>query len=99
MIKVMDFYVNANQYITIILDLNGTNQSQINIDFIIKFIQQFKKKYENKVFMRKFYVINCPKFIRGIYNLLKGFLHQDTKNKIELIKEKHSLPIEEYYYN
>ena len=62
------------------------NKQTLNIDFIIEFVTLFKKKYENKLLLRQFYIIHCPAYIKNIYSFVKGMVHKDTRSKIKLVK-------------
>ena len=97
MTKVIDYYYNKNKKnLKIIADLKNINKKTINIDFIIKFVKLMKNRYDGVIIMDQFYVINCPKFIKSIYQFIKPFLHSDTRNKIKLIKENKTLSLENY---
>ena len=97
--RMIEYYHEANKEITIILNMADVNKSSINIDFLFKFINKFKKHYEHKIIMRKFYIINCPSSLKKVYLFIKPFLHIDTQNKIQLIKEDKTQSIESYYYD
>lgn len=100
MIKVIDFYLyEYPETITVILNLEDMHKEALNIDFIVQFVKKFKKIYENRIILRKFYILHCPSKIKTIYNFIKTFLHPETKEKIKLIKPEKSLSVEEYYYN
>ena len=99
LIKVLEYYFEPDKTLTIIMDLNNINKEALNIDFIMKFIKIFKKKYENKMILRKFYILHCPSTFKGIYNFIKPFLHPDTIKKVSLISKKKSKEVEYYYYN
>lgn len=95
--KVLDYYyTRKKQKVTIIANLKNMNKNAINIDFIIKFVKLMKKKYDGLVIMDYFYIINCPKTIKSIYQFIKPFLHIETREKIKLIKESKSQSIEYY---
>ena len=61
-----------------------------------KFVKLMKNRYDGVIIMDQFYVINCPKFIKSIYQFIKPFLHSDTRNKIKLIRENKTLSLENY---
>tara|TARA_B100001094_G_C17904816_1_gene658252 strand:+ start:33 stop:512 length:480 start_codon:yes stop_codon:yes gene_type:complete len=97
-IKVVEYYNNGNE-LTIILDLKHVLKNTLNIDFILKFVKQIKKTYDNFTLLRKFYIINCQPSFKRIYLFIKPFLHSNTINKISVIKEEKTLNIEHYYDN
>jgi hypothetical protein len=99
LMKVIEYYYEPDEKITIIMNLENMNKKALNIDFILKFVKKFKKKYENKVILRKFYILHCPSSFKGIYNFVKPFLHPETNEKISLISEKKSREVEYYYEN
>ena len=99
LIKVIEYYHNPDKQITIILNLENIDKKALNIDFILKFVKTFKKKYENRIILRKFYAIYCPTSFKNIYNFIRPFLHPDTIEKISLVSKKKTKNIEYYYYN
>tara|TARA_A100001015_G_scaffold284281_1_gene350539 strand:- start:82 stop:585 length:504 start_codon:yes stop_codon:yes gene_type:complete len=99
LMNVVEYYYDVNKEITIIMDLENINTKALNIDFILKFVKKFKKKYENNMKLRKFYILHCPSSLKNIFKFIKPFLHTDTINKINLISKKKSLNIQYYYYN
>ena len=99
LMKVIEYYFEPNKTLTIIMDLENIHKDALNIDFIMRFVRKFKKKYENKMILRKFYILHCPSAFKGIYNFIKPFLHKDTIRKISLISKKKSKEVEYYYYN
>ncbi len=96
--KVVEYYFDPKKPLTVILNLENMDKKAINIDFILKFVKKFKK-YENKMILRKFYILHCPSFFKNIYNFVKPFLHPDTVEKISLISKKKSKEVEYYYEN
>ena len=97
MTKVIDYYYNRKkEKIKIVANLKNIDKKTINIDFIIKFVKLMKNKYDGVIIMDEFYVINCPKFIKSIYQFIKPFLHSDTRSKIKLIRENKTLSLENY---
>ena len=99
LMNVIEYYYDSNKEITIIMNLENINTKALNIDFILKFVKKFKKKYENNMKLRKFYILHCPSSLKGIFKFIRPFLHPDTINKINLISKKKSKNIQYYYYN
>lgn len=99
LMKVLEYYYEPEKKMTIIMNLENINNNALNIDFIIKFVKKFKKRYENKMILRKFYILHCPSSFKGIYNFIKPFLHPETNDKISLISTKKSREVEYYYEN
>jgi len=99
LMKVIEYYYEPEKQITIIMNLENMNKKALNIDFIMKFVKKFKKRYENKMILRKFYILHCPSSYKHIYNFVKPFLHPETNDKIFLISEKKSREVEYYYEN
>ena len=100
MTNVVDYYLKPGVSITVIINLKDVDKKIFNIDFLFKFVKIFRKKYENIITLRKFYILNCPGFFKKTYLFIRPFLHPDTIEKVKVIrKEKTSDRIEDYYYN
>ena len=99
LINVIEYYYDSNKELTVIMNLENINTKALNIDFILKFVKKFKKKYETNIKLRKFYILHCPSSFKNIFIFIKPFLHTDTLNKINLIDKKKSKDIQYYYYN
>jgi hypothetical protein len=100
--NVLEYYRKLdeqNREITVILDLKNVNNTTLNIDFLMKFVKKFKSVYENKIILRKFYIINCPNILKKVYLFVRPFLHPDTIKKMQVIKEDKSVAREYYYVN
>jgi hypothetical protein len=97
--KVIEYYLYSDKKLTIILNLEDIDKKALNIDFILKFVRKFKKKYTNNMILRKLYIIHCPSTFKKIYTFIKPFLHQDTIEKISLVSKTKSQDVEYYYYN
>jgi len=99
--NVIEYYCKPNKQncpeITVVLDLKNVNEKILNIDFLMKFVKKFQKEYEDKIILRKFYIINCPPVLKKVYVFVRPFLHPETQKKICVIKQEKSLPREHYY--
>jgi hypothetical protein len=99
--NVIEYYCKPNKQncpeITVVLDLNNVNKKTLNIDFLMKFVKKFQKEYENKIILRKFFIINCPSVLKKVYLFVRPFLHPETQRKISVIKQEKSLSREHYY--
>ena len=98
LIRVVDYYFDPDKELTIIMDLKDIDKRNLNIDFILRFVNKFKKKYEDKLLLKKLYVIHCPSSFKKIYAFIKPFLHPDTINKITVINKEKSRDVEYYYH-
>ena len=100
MTNVVDYYLKPDVSITVILNLKDVDKKIINIPFLYKFLTKFKKKYENQVTLRKFYILYCPHVFKQIYLFIRPLLDAETVEKVKVIKkEKTSDRIEDYYYD
>ena len=99
LMKVIEYYYEPDKNMTIIMNLENMEKNALNIDFLIKFVKKFKKNYENKLFLRKIYILHCPSSFKNVYNFIKPFLHPETNEKISLISKKKSRKVEYYYEN
>ena len=54
----------------------------------MRFIKKFQKEYEEKIMLRKFYIINCPSVLKKVYLFVRPFLHPETQKKVCVIKEE-----------
>lgn len=99
--NVIEYYCKPNTQkcpeVTVVLDLNNVNKKTLNVDFLMKFIKKFQKEYEDKIILRKFYIINCPPVLKKVYLFVRPFLHPETQEKVCVIKHEKSLAREHYY--
>ena len=83
---------NLEPRFNIIVYLNDVNIKNIDFDFIKILIPFLEEGYPNN--LQKMYFLNIPFIFKSAYNMLKIFIHKDTRKKIVFVKKKNSKKME-----
>nr|CAH0109544.1 unnamed protein product [Daphnia galeata] len=71
---------------TVIFDMAGFSMRHVTfkpaLDTAIQLVQLYEGNYPE--LLRRVYVINAPKIFSVLYSMLKPFMHEKTKNKIQI---------------
>ena len=81
-IKVSQKLYNKHSFVAT-FDLKNSKMSQVDFRFIKLLIDKLEKEYPNN--LEKLELKNMNSFIKGIFKLLKGFIHPDTLKKIVIL--------------